>query len=132
MWNWGALAAGKGGGAAARTPVNCVRAQRTVNREFVVMRASNAEILRPVTIGHIRNRGCHELLVRCNSPSCGHSSTVAANQWTDDTIVESLGPFFECSRCGNVGADVSPNWALRAASHHGLAKKSGKESTFRS
>jgi predicted DNA-binding ribbon-helix-helix protein len=95
------------------------------------MSAASLENFRSVTIGHIRNRGCQELLVRCNSGSCGHSSTVAANQWPDDTAVGSLGPFFECSRCGNIGADVSPNWSVRAGSPE-LPGQSGKESAVRS
>jgi predicted DNA-binding ribbon-helix-helix protein len=96
------------------------------------MSVANLQNYRPVTIGDMRNRGCQELLVRCNSGDCGHRATVAATQWSDDTAIGSLGPFFECSRCGNVGADVCPNWSPGTGSPDGLAEKSGKEGAVRS
>ena len=49
-----------------------------------------AETFEPVTMAHIRSRGCRDLLVYCSSGRCHHSATMNADWLPDETSVRSL------------------------------------------
>jgi hypothetical protein len=51
------------------------------------MLASRRQRAESVTLGHIRSRGCRELLVYCSSGRCHHSATMNADWLPDETPV---------------------------------------------
>ena len=69
------------------------------------------ETFAPVTLGHIRSHGCHDLLVYCDSGRCHHSATMNADWLPDEMPVRSLCPRMACMVCGYVGGDVRPDWS---------------------
>jgi hypothetical protein len=69
------------------------------------------ETFEPVTLGHIRDHGCRDLLVYCNSISCDHSVTMNADHLPDETPIRPLGARMVCMRCRHRGADVRPDWS---------------------
>jgi hypothetical protein len=74
------------------------------------MLTERAETFAPVTMGHIRDHGCRELLVYSSSGRCYHSSTSNADWPPDERVVRLLFPRMVCTRCGLIGADVRPDW----------------------
>jgi hypothetical protein len=68
------------------------------------------ETFPPVTLGHIRSRGCRGVLVYCESIWCDHSAEIDANWLPDDTVIRSLGPRMVCTASGLIGADARPDW----------------------
>jgi hypothetical protein len=64
----------------------------------------------PVTLGHMRFQGCRDLLAYCNSGRCNHSTIMNVGHLSDITPIKSLGNGIVCTRCGQVGADMMPNW----------------------
>jgi hypothetical protein len=50
------------------------------------------------------------LIYCCDGLYCGHSRTVDADRWPDETAVRDLCPKAVCTRCGIIGADVRPKW----------------------
>jgi hypothetical protein len=69
----------------------------------------------PVTLGHMRSQGCRDVLVYCNSDRCDHSTIMNVGHLPDDTPIKSLGDGIVCTKCGQVGAHVVPNWRSNAA-----------------
>ena len=65
----------------------------------------------PVTLGQMRFQGCRDLLVECNS--CHHWVKMKAGHLPDDAAIKSLGDRIVCARCGEVGAEVLPDWDSR-------------------
>jgi hypothetical protein len=61
----------------------------------------------PVTLRHMRSQGYREVLVCCNSGTCNHWAIMNVGHLPDDNL---LGIGVVCTRCGNVGVDVVPNW----------------------
>jgi hypothetical protein len=57
------------------------------------------ETFPPVTLGHIRGHGCRDLVV------------INADWLPDDVPVRSLCPRMVCTACGQIGADVRPDWS---------------------
>ena len=69
-----------------------------------------AETFEPVTMDRIRDHGCRDLLVYCNSGRCHHSATMNGDHLADDAVIRALGPKMVCTHCGHIGADVRPDW----------------------
>jgi len=65
----------------------------------------------PVTLGQMRFQGCRDLLVECNS--CHHWVKMKAGHLPDFAAIKSLGDRIVCERCGEVGAEVRPDWDSR-------------------
>jgi hypothetical protein len=64
-----------------------------------------------VTLGHIREHGCRDVLVYCESMWCRHGAVMSGDALPDHTPVRSLCPRMVCTRCGLIGADVRPDWS---------------------
>ena len=62
-------------------------------------------------MGHIRSRGCRDLLVYCTSNFCSHRARMNADFLADDTVRLALEPRMVCTACGLMGADVRPDWS---------------------
>jgi hypothetical protein len=60
------------------------------------------ETFPPVTMGHIRDHGCRDLLVYCRSGRCHHSATLDC--FPDDMPVRSPCRRMVCALCGMIGA----------------------------
>src|SRR5436190_24322387 len=84
------------------------------------MAARKAETFEPVTLGHIRSHGCRDLLIYCGSINCSHSATMNADHMPDKTPIRPLGARMVCSRCGDRGADVRPDWSPNVNKRHNL------------
>jgi hypothetical protein len=82
-----------------------------------------AETFPPVTMGHIRGHGCHDLLVYCGSGRCHHSATMNGDRLPDDLPVRSLCGRMVCTVCGMIGADVRPDWSLYANNRHAAIRR---------
>jgi hypothetical protein len=68
----------------------------------------------PATLGGMRDLGVRSLYITCIA--CGYASTVNADDWQDDVLIESFGPSVQCAKCGHVGGVVRPDWSeLRGA-----------------
>jgi hypothetical protein len=65
-----------------------------------------------MTLANMRVQGVRSLSVTCWL--CHHGAVQTADRWRDEVPLPSLGPRMVCTGCGNVGADVRPNWAERA------------------
>ena len=76
-----------------------------------VMTPRRRETFPPVTLGHIRGRGCRNLLVYCQSGWCHHSAVMNADALPDEMPVRSLCSRMVCTACGLIGADVRPDWS---------------------
>ena len=59
-----------------------------------------AETFPPVTMDHIRDHGCRDLLVYCGSGRCHHSATLSGDCFPDDLPVRSLCGRMVCTACG--------------------------------
>jgi hypothetical protein len=46
----------------------------------------------------------------CNSGTCNHCAIMNVGHLPDDIPINLLGIGVVCTRCGNVGVDVMPNW----------------------
>jgi hypothetical protein len=79
-----------------------------LNAIYFRMVAPSTGRFAPVTLGHMRFQGCRDLLVECTS--CHHRATMKAGDLPDHTAIRSLGDGIVCARCGEVGADVRPDW----------------------
>ena len=66
-----------------------------------------------MTLSNMRQNGVRSLIVWCSSSTCRHEAIVNVDAYSDDVFVPSLGPRMRCERCGQLGADVRPNWAER-------------------
>ena len=85
--------------------------KRDHNHVVGAMTPRTRQTFPPVTMGHIREHGCRDLLVSCVSPWCNHSARLTADWLADDTAVRALCPRMVCTRCGLIGADVRPDWS---------------------
>jgi hypothetical protein len=63
-----------------------------------------------MTLGNMRANGVRSLIAWCSNVNCGHEAIVNVDSQADDVFVPSLGPRMRCERCGQLGADVRPNW----------------------
>lgn len=68
-----------------------------------------------ITLGEMRAGlgGTRGLLVFCADHRCGHMVRIApaeADKWPDDVRLSDLEPKFICSKCGQRGADVRPDF----------------------
>lgn len=68
-----------------------------------------------ITLGQMREGpgGTRGLLVYCADHRCGHMTRLApadVDQWADDVRLSDLEPKFSCSKCGQRGADVRPDF----------------------
>ena len=82
-----------------------------------------APILEPVTLGHIRGRGCRDLLVYCASGWCHHHARLNADWLPDDTVLLELDRRMVCTACGLIGADIRPDWTpMTGAAEWGRAQ----------
>jgi hypothetical protein len=72
------------------------------------------------TLGHhIRSHGCRDVLFCSGSINCSHSTNMNdADHLPDDTAIRALGPKMVCTRCGQVGADVRPDWSPHINKRH--------------
>jgi hypothetical protein len=75
------------------------------------------ETFSPVTMGHIRSHGCHDLPIYCGSGRCHHSATLKGDH-LPDVPVRSLCRRMVCTRCGMIGADVRPDWEPHVNKRH--------------
>jgi hypothetical protein len=55
------------------------------------MAVRKVETFEPVTMRHIRDHGCRDLLVYCGSINCSHGATLNADHMPDDTPIRPLG-----------------------------------------
>jgi len=62
------------------------------------------------SLRHMRSQGCREVLVCCISGTCNHWAIMNVGHLPDDIPINLLGIGVVCTRCGNVGVDVVPNW----------------------
>jgi hypothetical protein len=67
----------------------------------------------PMTLGNMRANGVRTLRATCGARDCWHESIVDVAAYSDETEVPWFGPRLRCERCGNLGADVMPNWSER-------------------
>lgn len=68
-----------------------------------------------ITLGEMRagRGGTRGLLVYCADYRCGHMIRLApsdVDQWPDGVRLSDLEPRFTCSKCGQRGADVRPDF----------------------
>jgi hypothetical protein len=68
-----------------------------------------------IMLGEMRagRGGTRALLVYCLNPRCSHMTRIApseADKWPDDVRLSDLEPKFICSKCGQRGADVRPDF----------------------
>ncbi|HEX5516364.1 MAG TPA: hypothetical protein VFX32_02085 [Pseudolabrys sp.] len=68
-----------------------------------------------ITLGQMRSGrgGARGLLVFCADYRCGHMIRLApaeVDQWPDDMRLSDLEPKFICTKCGQRGADVRPDF----------------------
>jgi hypothetical protein len=64
----------------------------------------------PITLGQMRASGVRSVNITCSS--CGYASTVNADDWQDDVLIESFGPYAKCAKCakcGHVGGVARPD-----------------------
>jgi hypothetical protein len=61
-----------------------------------------------MTLGNMRKQGVRSLAVSCWC--CHHDGVLSIDAWADDVPVPWFGPRMVCTVCGNIGADVRPNW----------------------
>ena len=47
----------------------------------------------PVSMGHVRSRGCRGLLVYCTSTWCNHSAELNVDWLPDDAVLRALGSY---------------------------------------
>ena len=78
------------------------------------------EPIRTMTLGTMRRRGVRALFVTCLA--CGSKTAVNVDAWPDDVPVSSFGRHGRCTRCGNLGATVIPNWIERGNSLPGTQR----------
>jgi ribosomal protein L37E len=62
----------------------------------------------PMTLGNMRSLGPRSLDVTCTA--CGHHTSVNVDAWPDDVPVPSMGVHMRCTKCGQLGANVRPDW----------------------
>jgi hypothetical protein len=61
-----------------------------------------------ITFGEMRV--CGGLLICCSDYKCSHSTAINADRWSDDARLSEIEPLFACQACGQIGADVRPNF----------------------
>ena len=67
----------------------------------------------PITLGSMRENGVRSLIVHCSNVTCRNEAIVNVDHLGADVFVPSLGRRMRCQRCGQLGADVMPNWNER-------------------
>jgi hypothetical protein len=76
------------------------------------------QIFEPVTMSHIRSHGVTRLLVYCgNAVCCHHSAKLDGDFLPDETQLIPLERRMVCTKCGPIGADVSPPIGHRPGRH---------------
>jgi hypothetical protein len=63
----------------------------------------------PMTLGNMRSLGPRSLDVTCNA--CGHHTTANVDSYPDDMPVLSFCLRMRCRKCGQLGANVRPDWS---------------------
>jgi hypothetical protein len=67
--------------------------------------------IEPMTIANMRESGVRSLAFRCHR--CHHERTMNVDHLPGDLTVPSFILRMVCTKCGIVGADVSPDWPER-------------------
>jgi hypothetical protein len=67
--------------------------------------------IEPMDLANMRANGVRSLDVQCNT--CRHQVIMNVDHLAGDLTVPSFGPRMVCTKCGNIGADVRPNWKER-------------------
>jgi hypothetical protein len=67
--------------------------------------------IEPMTIANMRESGVRSLAFRCHR--CHHERTMNVDHLPGDLTVLSFILRMVCTKCGIVGADVSPDWPER-------------------
>jgi hypothetical protein len=68
-----------------------------------------------ITLGEMRGSGVRGVLVCCSDYRCSNSTTISADQWSNDVRLFDIEPQFICQACGQRGADVRPDWTSAEA-----------------
>jgi hypothetical protein len=63
-----------------------------------------------ITFGEMRVSGVRGLLICCSDYKCSHSTAINADRRPDDARLSEIEPLFACQACGQIGADVRPNF----------------------
>ncbi|MFK4522828.1 hypothetical protein ABIF90_000809 [Bradyrhizobium japonicum] len=63
-----------------------------------------------ITFGEMRKMGVREVLIYCRDYRCGRHTEANANSWADDVRLSDIEPKFVCTRCGQRGAEIRPNF----------------------
>nr|WP_027542910.1 hypothetical protein [Bradyrhizobium sp. WSM2254] len=63
-----------------------------------------------ITFGEMREKGARGVLIYCADYRCGHSTALSANRWPDDVRLSDIERRFICTACGELGADVRPDF----------------------
>ena len=63
-----------------------------------------------ITLGQMRQSGPRRLNVFCGNYKCSHSVVIDADCWPESLRLSDLEALFVCPVCGNLGADVRPDY----------------------
>jgi hypothetical protein len=64
-----------------------------------------------ITFGEMRASGTRDILIYCRDYRCGHHVEKNADDVPDDLRLSDIEPYYYCSRCGKVGAEVRPKFS---------------------
>ncbi len=65
-----------------------------------------------ITFGEMRASGVRNVPIYCSDHRCRHCVTVeaCADRWPDDLRLSDIEAKFVCTKCGQRGADIRPDW----------------------
>lgn len=63
-----------------------------------------------ITFGEMRASGATDVVIFCGDYKCGHTITLSADCWPNDTRLSDIEQRFVCQACGSRGADVRPDY----------------------
>ena len=64
-----------------------------------------------ITFGEMCESGVRDVLIYCRDHRCSHSTTISADQWSDNIRLSGRRAGFVCTACGKRGAEVRPNFS---------------------
>jgi hypothetical protein len=74
-------------------------------------RPSSIDPIEPMDLANMRQNGVRALEIMCHQ--CRHQTVVNVDHLPGDLTVKSFEPRMVCTKCGIIGADVTPNWPER-------------------
>lgn len=80
------------------------------------MRHTRSHPPEKITFCEMRAAGESGLLIYCSDYRCSHWTTISGDRWPDAVRLSDIEPRFTCQVCGQMGADVRPNfdWEIAA------------------